>query len=229
VGIILFLLVLMMILGKVWRFYVESAESIERVHALEPWYWFVFLNLSLCLITSNYDEGFMLVGLLIQLTLSVWFAISVVWIIKSCEHKNISEHESWFVKGRIVKFCYRCGTRLPDDFEGHPIKDYSWQNIYFQIPPHLFDFIGFWLAQSMMVLISLFLVLRYLKRPGPQHEAVLIAIILVVLAPPLVYYFGRFRSYLSETKGLIWWEDLKSSFVIWIVLIALLLWLLHSL
>ena len=228
-GIILFLVVLLMILGKAWRFYVESAESTERIHTLEPWYWFVFLNLSLCIITSNYDQGFLLVGILIQLTLSVWFSLSIVWIIKSCQHKNISTHESWFIKGRIVKFCYRCGTRLPDDFDGHSIKDFSWQNIYFQIPPHLFDFISFWIAQSIMVLISLFLVLRYLKRPGPQHEAVLIAIILVVLAPPLIYYFGRFRRYLSETKGLIWWEDLKSSFVVWIALIALLLWLLHSL
>ena len=101
---------------------------------------------------------------------------------------------------------------MPDVFVCHPIKDYSWQNIYFQIPTHLFVFICFLLAQSMMVLISLFLVLRYLKRPEPQHEAVLIAVILVVLAPPLIYYFGRFRRYLSETKGLIWWEDLKSSF-----------------
>ena len=103
-GIILFLVVLLMVLGKVWRFYVESSESIERIHKLEPWYWFVFLNLSLSIITSNYDQGFMLVGLLIQLTLSVWFAVSVAWIIRSCEHKNISKHESWFVKGRVVKY-----------------------------------------------------------------------------------------------------------------------------
>src|SRR5260221_4459309 len=228
-GIILFLIVLLMIIGKAWRFFVESSENIGRVHALEPWYWFVFLNLTLCIITSNYDEGFLLIGILIQLTLSLWFAISIRWIIKACQHKTVASHESWFVKGRIIRFCYRCGTRLLDDFHGHPIKDYSWQNIYFQIPPHLFDFISFWVAQSMMVLISLFLVLRYLKKPGPQHEAVLITVLFVVLVPPIIHYFGRFKRYLSETKGLIWWQDLKGPFVIWIFLIALLLWLFHFL
>lgn len=81
----------------------------------------------------------------------------------------------------------------------------------------------------MAVLITLFLALKFLKRPNLQHWAVLVAVILVILVPPFIYFLGRFRRYLSQTKGMIWWEDLRSSLITWAIVIVLLLILFHFL
>jgi hypothetical protein len=226
---IIFLVLLMLGLAKIWRFFLESSEDVGRIRMLEPWYWFIFLNLALTLISSNYDPHFVVIGLLIQVAFSVWFAISMAWIIQSCHHKTAIAYQSMFSKGRTVKFCGRCGTRLPNNFHAHFTREPedSWQNILFQVPPHLFQYIVFWICLSMAVSITLFLSLRALKTPDLQHEAVLVAVIFVVFVPPILYFLGRFRKYLTDTKGLIWFKDLKGAFVIWIVLIALLLCLLH--
>jgi hypothetical protein len=214
------------VLGKAWRYFLESSDDFKLIRLLEPWYWFVFLNFLLTLITSNFDSQFMVVGLLIQLALSLWFALSMGWVVQSCKHATAVTQHSWFVKGKTVKYCHRCGTRLPSDFHAHFVESNSAINTLLQIPPHLFEYICFWIAQSVMVLISLFILLRFLKNPDYQDKAVLAAIFLVVLAPPAIYFFGRFRRYLSHTKGLIWWEDIKGStiisIVIWLVVVGLL-------
>ena len=217
------LLFLLMVLGKGWRYFLEFSDDFGLIRLLEPWYWFVFLNLALSAISAQYDYQFVLIGLLIQLVLSAWFAISIGWIIQACPHKTAVMLQSWFVKGKTLKFCYRCGTKMPKDFHSHVIKDNSWTYFLFQIPPHLLEYLIFWMVQSMMVLISLFLVLRFLNKPGQQHEAVLVVVILVILVPPFIYFLGRFRKYLSETKGLIWWVDFKSSLLTW-VLVLFVLW-----
>jgi hypothetical protein len=209
------LIIFLVIIGKCWRFFLETSEDIHLIRRLEPWYWFIFLNLLLSLIVGNYDYHFLMVGLLLQLALSAWFAVSMSWLVHACHHKWVIMHRSWFQKGRCVKFCLRCGTRLPKDFHSHIIKQDSWQILLFQIPPHLFEYVVFWFAQSMMILITFFLALRMLKKPEFQNEAVLVAVGLIILTPPAIYYFGRFKRYLFENKGLIWWDDLKKSLVVW--------------
>ena len=211
----IFLLVLLVGLAKCWRYFVESSEDFQRVRLLEPWYWFLFLNLALTLITSNYDYQFVTIGILIQLTLSIWFAISIGWIIQACPHKTGVLRESWFIKGKTFKYCFRCGTRLPKETHAHLIKDSSWQNFLFHMPPHLFEYVGFWLGHCTMALIVFFFVLKFLKLPELQHQAVIVAVVVVLLVPPAIYSIGRFRRYLRETKGLIWWEDIQSSVLIW--------------
>jgi len=222
---LLFLVLLMVVIGKGWRYFLEHSDDLKLIRLLEPWYWFVFLNLGLSSITSNYDYQFVMVGLLLQMVLSIWFAISIGWIIQGCHHKTGVLRQSWFVKGKNVKFCYRCGTRLPKDFQVHLIKDNSWQSFFFQVPPHLFEYLVFWAAQSVIVLVSLFLALRFLKKADLQHQAILVAIVLVILIPPSIYFVGRFGRYLSENKGLIWWDDFKNSLITWMVALGF-LWLL---
>ncbi len=225
------LIIILVITGKGWRFFVETSDDIKLIRLLEPWYWFVFLNLSLTIITSNYDFNFALIGFLFQLVLGVWFAISMGWLIQSCHHKTDVLQPSLFDKGRHIRFCHRCGTRLAKEFHAphHVENDGSWQNLWFQVPPALFKYVVFWLAQSTIILITLFFALKYLKKPDLQHEAILVAVILLVLTPPILYFIAKFKRYLSDTKGLIWWKDLRWSFVIWLLLIGTLLWLLYQL
>jgi hypothetical protein len=223
------LILVLLAIAKAWRFFLEASDDVSHIRLLEPWYWLIFLNLILTLISSNYDYPFIMTGFLLQLALSIWFAVSLAWIIQSCRHKTIVLNQSWFVKGKTVKFCHRCGTRLPKEFHGFIVKDNSWQSFLFQVPPHLFEYVVFWVLQSAMVLIALFLALRLLKNPILQHRMVLLAIILVVLAPPFIYFLGRFRRYLSETKGMIWWDDFKNSLITWMVVIGLAWCLLHFL
>jgi hypothetical protein len=207
--------------AKAWRFYVESTEHLHLILILEPWYWFVFLNLILTLISANFDYSFVMLAFLVQLTLCGWFALSIRWIVKSCPHKTAILHNSWFVKGKTIRFCYRCGTRLPNEVAASLVKDSSWQTFLFQAPPHLFNYVLYWIAQSAMVLISLFLALRIAKYPNLQHQVVIGAVILVMLVPPLIYFLGRFRRYLTLTKGMIWWDDIRSSILAWTIGIAL--------
>jgi hypothetical protein len=221
------LLVLIFVISKAWRFFQESSDEIRHIRLLEPWYWFIFLNLALSIVSSNYDNQFVMLGLLLQIALSAWFAVSIGWIIQSCPHKVAMLNESWFVKGKSVKFCYRCGTRLSRDFNATEVRDHSWPVFLFQVPPRLFEYISFWVAQSLMVLISVFLVLRFLKNSQFQNQAVLVAVVLVVLVPPLLYFLGRFRRYLSDTGGMIWWDDFKNSIVTWVLVLAVLWGILH--
>ena len=218
---ILSFVILILLAVKIWRVFVETYSDIHLIRNGEPWYWFVFLNLFLSMITSNYDFQFVGIGLVLQLALSAWFAISMRWIIQACPHKTAVSLPSWFTKGKTLKFCYRCGTKIPKEAHAHLVRDNSWTYFLFQLPPHLLKYVGFWLAQSTMVLISLFLVLRILKKPELQQEAVWAMVLLVLFVPPSLYFLGRFRRYLSETKGLIWWADLKSSFAVWILILIL--------
>jgi len=222
---ITFILFAVILVGaaKGWRFFLETTDDFKAIRLLEPWFWFLFLNLVLSWVTGNYDYRFVLVGLLIQLALSAWFAISIGWIIQACPHKTGVLLQSLFVRGKTLKFCYRCGTRLPKETHAHLIKDNSWTYFLFQMPPHLLEYVVFWTAQSLMVLISLFFVLKFLRKPNLQQDALLAAVILVILAPPTIYFLGRFRKYLSDTKGLIWWGDLKNSFLVW-TLVLFILW-----
>jgi hypothetical protein len=224
---LLFLVFFMAAVGKGWRYFLEHSDDLKLIRLLEPWYWFSFLNLCLIPLSSNYDYQFVMVGFLLQLVLSVWFAISIGWIIQGCQHKTGVLRQSWFIKGKNVKFCYRCGTRLPKDFQVHLIKDNSWQSFLFQVPPHLFEYLVFWLAQSAIVLVSLFFALRLLKKENLQHQAVLVAVVLVVLMPPAIYFVGRLGRYLTENKGLIWWDDFKNSLIAWVIALGLLGLLFH--
>lgn len=221
---LLFLLFLLVAAAKAWRFFIESSDDLQLIRLLEPWYWFVFMNMVLTPITSNYDPSFSAIGILMQLALSAWFAISIGWIVQKCEHPMVVFNQSWFVRGKIVKFCYRCGTRVTEDWHDHAIQTDSWQMTLFQVPPHLFEYVVFWVAQCLLVLASFFLVLRFLKNPDLQHQAVIVGVILVIFVPPLIYFLGRFRRYLSKTQGLIWWTDLKNSFMSWLVA-GFILWL----
>ena len=224
------LVILLVITGKGWRYFVESHWDIKLIRLLEPWFWFVFLNLSLTIITSNYDFNLVLIGLMFQLVLSIWFAISMGWIIQSCPHKTDVLQPSLFDKERTIRFCYRCGTRLPENFHApHHAEDDSWEYPWFQVPPSLFKYVVYWLAQCIIILIVLYLALKYLKKPDLQHEAIVVAVIALVLVPPILYFTAKFRKYLSDTKGLVWWKDLRWSFVIWLLLIVALLWALYQL
>jgi hypothetical protein len=225
IGTLLTLFVLLFVCAKAWRFFIETSDDLQLIRFLEPWFWFLFMNLALSLITSNYDYPFVVVGVFMQLALSAWFAISTGWIVQNCQHPMVVFNQSWFVRGKIVKFCYRCGTRVVPDRHDHAIKTDSWQMTLFQVPPHLFEYVLFWLVQSLMVLVSFFFVLRFLEKPELQNKAVIAAVVLVVLVPPLIYFLGRFRGYLSKTQGLIWWQDLKSSILSWTAVI-LILWFL---
>jgi len=213
--------ILILIAVKTWKAIVEFHPDTRFVHKGEPWYWFIFFNLCLTMITSHYDYQFIGIGLVLQLALSAWFAVSVRWIIHACPHKTGVMLPSWFVKGKSLKFCYRCGTRLSKEAHAHWVKDSSWTYFLFQMPPHLLKYVGVWLAQSVMVLVSLFLVLRILKKPELQQEAIGAMIFLVLLVPPFIYFLGRFRRYLSETRGLIWWADLKNSFAAWVFILII--------
>src|SRR5271170_4005614 len=159
---VLCLIVLVFAVAKCWRFFIETSDDIRQIRLLEPWFWFVVFNLSLCLISSNYDYQYIVIGLLIQVALCVWFAISMTWIIHSCHHKTAVINHSWFVKGKSVKFCHRCGTRLPKESHADVVKDESWQNYLFQLPAHLLEYVFFWAANSGMLLIVVFLVLKML-------------------------------------------------------------------
>ncbi len=222
---VLILPVLLTALGKGWKYILETSEDLNLIRVLEPWYWFLFLNLVLSLITSYYDYQFIYVGFLFQVALCAWFSISMSWIVKICPHKKAIQYHSWFQKGRQARFCYRCGTRLPKDHHGVVMNVMSWEIYIFQIPPHLFKYVIFWIIQSVMGLISLFLILRLAKRPETQISISLISILIVIFGPPIIYYFGRFRKYFSENKGLIWWDDFKNSFIFWGVFSAF-LWVL---
>lgn len=227
--IIVVLFILLVIIGKAWRYFLEASDDLRLIRLLEPWFWFAFLNLVLSLVTANYDADFQSTGLLIQLSLSVWFAISISWIIQTCHHKTGIFHQSSFTRGRTIKFCHRCGTRLSKDFHTELVDEKSVPYFLFQMPEHLFKYVVFWVAQSLLVLISLFLVLRVLKDPAHQHQVVLAAVILVLFVPPVIYFFGRFRRYLDENKGMIWWDDIKGSVATW-ALVGLFLWaLIHYL
>lgn len=162
---------------------------------------------------------------MIQISLCVWFAISMSWIVKTCPHTTALHHHSWFHKGKLIKFCYRCGTRLPKEHHAMNAMSKSWQIYIFQIPPHLFKYVVFWIIQSAMALISFFLVLRIIKSPETQKTIIIASIIFVVFGPPAIYYFGRFRKYFAENKGLIWWDDFKNSFIVWGIFFVF-LWLL---
>jgi hypothetical protein len=215
--------------SKAWRLFLEASEDIRLIRLLEPWFWFLFLNLLLTFITSNFDYQYAVVGIVLQLALSVWFAISMAWIIQTCHHKNSISYPSLFTKGKTVKFCHRCGTRLPHASHADPVHDHSWQANYLQLPAHLLDYVSFWISLSVAVLVVLFLALKFLRVPNLQHGAIFTAVVLVVLGPPILYLTGRFRKYLSDTKGLIWWSDLKGGFFVWLLLVGLLLWMMFSL
>lgn len=216
-------------LSRVWSYYTEHTQDVTHLRMLEPWYWFLFLNLVMTAVTSNYDLGFIGVGLLIQVALGVWFAVSIGWIIGSCPHQVAYLRPSLFERDKRVRFCYRCGTRLPDGVESNLVENHSAKVQFFQMPPHLLEYVSFWVLQSLMVLISLFLVLRVLKQPEFQNKAVLGAVALVILVPPSIYFWGRFRAYLKENQGMIWWQDLRSSVLAWAVVLAFLWYLVHIL
>jgi hypothetical protein len=59
---ILVLLAVLALTAKTWRFFIETSDDIQLIRFLEPWFWFLFMNLALSLITSNYDYPFVIVG-----------------------------------------------------------------------------------------------------------------------------------------------------------------------
>lgn len=223
-----FIIVVLLVwaISRGWAFYVEQHwADIPHIRLLEPWYWFLLLNLLLIPIASNFDPEYVGVGLFIQMVLGVWFAISIGWIIGSCPHKTAYQRQSPFHREVRIRCCYRCGTPLPPETESVLVQNQDWKVVLFQVPPSLLEYVTFWVVQALLVLVSLFLILRVVHNPGPQHKAVVAAIILIVFVPPLVFFLGRFRSYLKENQGMIWWADLRSSLLGWGVALFF-LWLL---
>ena len=132
IGTILALLVLLLVSGKAWRFFTETSDDLQLIRLLEPWFWFLFMNLALSFITSQYDYPFVVVGAFLQIALSAWFGISTGWIVQNCKHPMAVFNQSWFVRGKIVKYCYRCGTRVVPDRHDHAIRSDSWIMTLFQ-------------------------------------------------------------------------------------------------
>jgi hypothetical protein len=224
-----FIIVLCLVwaISRVWAYFIEQGQDIPRIRLLEPWYWFLLLNLLLIPITSNYDPEFVGVGLFIQVVLGIWFAISIGWIVGSCPHKAAYYRQSPFHKEIRTRCCYRCGTPLHPGTEAILVENQDWKVSLFQVPPTLLEYVTFWIVQALLVLISLFLVLRVLHHPDIQHKAVIGAIVLIVLVPPAIYFWGRFRGYLKENQGMIWWDDFKSSFLAWAAVLVFIWVLFH--
>ncbi|HVZ81654.1 MAG TPA: hypothetical protein VHE12_12770 [bacterium] len=212
-------------ISRAWAYYIEQSSDIPHIRLLEPWYWFLLLNIFLTPISSNFDPELVGVGLFIQVVLSIWFAVSIGWIIGSCPHKAAYHRQSPFHKGLRILCCYRCGTPLPPGEESILVENRDWKVLLFQIPPSLLEYVTFWVAQSLMVLIGLFLVFRVLHHPDAQHKAVLASIVLIVFVPPALFFWGRFRNYLKENQGMIWWADLKRTLLAWGAVLVF-LWLL---
>jgi hypothetical protein len=221
-----FIIFLLLILGltRGWRYFWCTSSDIVFVRQLEPWFWFVFLNLVLSIFSSNFEFSYIPLAVLLQLALSAWFAISMKWITLSCHHEHIVSQKVWMDAERTVKFCFRCGTRMPWSAEASELKDSSWQVYFFQMPPHLFEYALFWAAQSIIFMILLFLTLHVLKRAGLQEVVAALAVGLVVAAPVGLYYWNRFKRYLLEEKGHVWMDEFKRSLFFWgLVLIALII------
>lgn len=219
---ILILFVLILLLANVWRFFWQFSDEINLVRLLEPVYWFLFLNLILSIFTGNFNYAFVPAAVILQVALSAWFAVSMGWIVKSCRHPLVVAEPIWFGTS-TVKYCYRCGTRMPHGSHAGPLKHPSWELTIFRIPPHLFEYVVFWVTQSVMLLIVFFLTLHVLKKPGFQQDAVLGTLALVGVVPVALYFAARFKRYLAETKGRIWWDDLNKSFLFWGILLAILI------
>jgi hypothetical protein len=217
---ILFLIIL--ILSNVWRYFWQSSEDIWIIRQLEPVYWFLFLNLILSVFTSNFNYSFVPAAVILQVAMSAWFAVSMSWIVKSCHHKMVVAQPVWFGTS-IVKYCFRCGTRMARTIHADSPKHTSWVLTVFQIPPHLFEYVVFWVAQSIIILIVFFLTVHILKKPNFQQDAVLAALGLVVIVPMAIYFAGHFKRYLAEAKSQVWWDDLYRSFILWGVILAILI------
>jgi hypothetical protein len=216
--IIFFLLILG--LSRSWRYFWCTSYDILLVRQLEPWFWFIFLNLILSVFSSHFDFSYIPLAALLQLALSSWFAISMKWIVVACYHEHVVSQKVWMNSERTVKFCYRCGTRMPGSVAATELKDSSWQLYFFQMPPHLFEYAIFWVAQSIIFLIILFLALHVLKKNGFKEILAVIAVVLVVGAPAGLYYWNRFKRYLMESRGHVWMDEFKRSFLFWALILV---------
>ncbi|HVM32688.1 MAG TPA: hypothetical protein VMU88_06105 [bacterium] len=207
-------------LARCWRYFWCTSPDVALVRKLEPWYWFIFLNLVLSIFSSNFEFSYIPLAALLQIALSAWFAVTMRWITLSCPHEHVVSQRVWVDAERNLKFCYRCGTRMPWSAEATELKDSSWQIHFFHIPPHLFEYAVFWVAQSVIFIILLFLTLHALKRAGAQEIAAALAVMLVVGAPVGLYYWNRFKRYLLEDKGHLWMDEFKRSMIFWGLILA---------
>ncbi|HET9870358.1 MAG TPA: hypothetical protein VFR02_07680, partial [bacterium] len=168
----------------------------------------------------NFPYAYIALAALLQLALSAWFAISMRWITLACPHTQVASRKVWMDSERTVKFCFRCGTRMPWSVEAVEWKDSSWQVYFFQIPPHLFEYALFWVVQSVIFLILLFLALHALKRAGFQEALAGLALLVVVAGPVGLYYWNRFKRSLVDEKGHVWADEFKRSLVFWGLVLA---------
>jgi hypothetical protein len=219
------LLVLVLVLwavGKGWRYFVEVSEDFQIIRTLEPWFWFFFLNVFLSFVTGNFEYRFLYIGLLLQVVLCAWFAISISWIVQSCPHKHFMAQPSWFVPGKNLRFCVRCGTRLPREIHSDAMKLSHPSLVFFQIPPALFKYVLFWMFHSLLTLVAVFLALRMVKNPDLQNDVAVAALALIVLVPLALFFLGRFKRSLNRREGLIKWEDIRGYGLIWVIVAVIL-------
>ncbi len=213
----LVLVLVLWVMGKGWRYFVEVSEDVKITRTLEPWFWFFFLNIFLSFVTGNFEYRFLYLGLLLQVVLCAWFAISISWIVESCPHKHFIAQQSWFVHGKSLRFCVRCGTRLPRDIHSDAMKLSHPSLSFFQIPPALFKYVLFWMFHTLLTLVAVFLALRMVKNPDLQNDVAVAALALIVLVPLALFFLGRFKRSLNRREGLIQWEDIRSYGLVWVI------------
>jgi len=215
---LLFLALVLWCIGKGWRYFIEVSEDFKIIRILEPWFWFFFLNVFLSIVTGSFEYRFLYLGLLLQVVLCVWFAISIAWIIQSCPHKHCVVQSSWFAHGKNLRFCIRCGTRLARENHSENIKLNHPSIQFLQIPPALFKYVLFWMFHTFLTLFIIFLTLRMVKKPELQNDVAVGSVILIVLMPLALYYFGRLKRSVSRREGLLHWEEIRGYGLIWIIL-----------
>lgn len=215
---LLILFLVLWVLGKGWRYFVEVSEDFKIIRILEPWFWFFYLNVLLSFVTGSFEYRFLYLGLLLQAVLCAWFAISISWIIQSCPHKHCIVQQSWFTHGKNLRFCFRCGARLSRESHSDAIKLIHPSFIFLQVPPALLKYVLFWMFHSLLTLVVVFLALRMVKKPDLQNDVALGTLILTVLMPLVLFFLGRFKRYVNRREGLIRWEDVRGYVLIWAII-----------
>ncbi len=215
---ILVFVIVLWAVGKGWRFFIEVSEEFKTIRILEPWFWFFFLNIFLTFVTGSFEYRFLYLGLLLQGVLCAWFAVSLAWIIQVCPHKHCYAQPSVFIHGKHLRFCLRCGTRLPREIHSNPVKINHPSLVFFQVPPSLLKYVLFWMFHALSALMAVFIAMRMLKKPDLQNDVAVGALVFIVLLPLVLFFWGRLKRSLTRKDGLIWWEDIRGYGLVLIII-----------
>lgn len=215
---LLVLFLVLWVIGKGWRFFIEVSEDFNVIRILEPWFWFFYLNVLLSFVTGSFEYRFLYLGLLLQVVLCAWFAISISWIIQSCPHKHCVVQPGWFAHGKNLRFCIRCGTRLSRENHSETIKLIHPSLAFFQVPPALLKYVLFWVFHSLLTMVVVFLSLRMVKKPDLQNDVAMGALLLIVIMPLALFFLGRFRRSVNRREGLIKREEIRVYGLLWVII-----------